>query len=258
MRIKIVLAYTGTQYSGWQIQAKPNPPKTIQNELEKALSTLSGKKIKTYASGRTDAGVHALYQVIHCDVPENRNPLSWLGKLNSILPYDIRVMNLEETNSSFHARKDAINKTYMYQFWQERHFAPPQILPFVWNCGKLDIKKIRKALPYFIGEHDFSSLQNTGTDLETTIRTIYEIKIKTIKQLEFCPKHLPLVRLIVTANGFLKQMVRNIAGLLVYIGQDKLQIKDVPNLLNMKNRKSLPSMTAPASGLFLINVNYKE
>ena len=118
MRLKLLLAYVGTRYSGWQIQEKPSPPPTIQGELEAALRTICGHNVRAHGSGRTDSGVHAHGQVVHCDVPDSRAGLDWRNSLNAILPRDIRVLHAQRAAPDFHARKDALRKTYAYQFWQ--------------------------------------------------------------------------------------------------------------------------------------------
>lgn len=258
MRLKLVVAYIGTAYSGWQIQEKNNPPPTIQGELETALHTLTGQAIRVFGSGRTDAGVHAYAQVAHCDVPEKKAHLDWQRCLNALLPDDIRVLAVCRTDSVFHARKNALCKTYVYQIWQERSFIPPELVPFTWNCGTLDIVAMRAALPHLMGEHDFASLQNTGTDIKGTNRNISHLNLEALPPQAFYPSHAPLLRLSVTANGFLKQMVRNIVGLLVACGRHKLEVTDIPHILKACDRRALPSPTAPAKGLALARVEYTK
>ncbi len=203
MRLKLLLAYLGTGYSGWQIQEKPSPPPTIQGELEAALRVLAGTPVRAHASGRTDAGVHAHGQVAHCDVPAAKAGLPWRRSLNALLPPAIRVLTVEPAPPDFHARKDALRKTYVYQFWQERGFVPPQLTPFVWNCGPLDVQSMRAALPHLLGEQDFAGLQNAGTDMESTTRHVIAAALDIAPPCEFYPPHAPMLRLSVTANGFL-------------------------------------------------------
>lgn len=256
MRLKLLLAYLGTGYSGWQIQEKPSPPPTIQGELEAALRVLAGAPVRVHGSGRTDAGVHAHGQVAHCDVPDARAGLRWQRSLNALLPPEIRVLAADPAAADFHARKDALRKTYVYQFWQERAFVPPQLAPFVWSCGPLDVEAMRAALPHLLGEHDFAGLQNAGTDMESTTRTVFQAALDIPPPCEFYPPHAPRLRLTVTANGFLKQMVRNMAGLLAACGQGKIRPENVPGLLAARDRRALPSVTAPAGGLALASVEY--
>jgi tRNA pseudouridine38-40 synthase len=258
MRLKLLLAYVGTRYSGWQIQKKPNPPRTVQAELEAALHALTGAQIRVCASGRTDSGVHAKGQTAHCDVPDNRAGLDWRRSLNALLPSDIRVIVAERVHDGFHARNDVVRKTYAYQFWQEKGFLPPELSPFVWNCGPLGLDAMRRTLPHLVGEQDFAALQNAGTDATTTCRTIFSAKITQVPLLEHYPSHRPLLRLTVSANGFLKQMVRNVAGLLVACGQGRIAPESVPELLAARERKALSSATAPACGLTLLRVEYEK
>ena len=258
MRLKLLLAYLGAGYSGWQIQEKPSPPPTIQGELEAALRVLAGTPVRVHGSGRTDAGVHAHGQVAHCDVPDDKAKQSWRRSLNALLPPAIRVLAAEPAPPDFHARKDALRKTYAYQFWQERNFVPPQLAPFVWNCGPLDVQAMRAALPYLLGEQDFAGLQNAGTDMESTTRHISTAALDILPPCEFYPPHAPLLRLTVTANGFLKQMVCNMAGLLAACGQGKIHPESIPALLAARDRRAVPSVTAPAGGLALVRVEYPQ
>ena len=147
MRLKLLISYVGTGYSGWQIQEKPKPPPTVQGALEAALRTIAGKAVRVHGSGRTDSGVHAHGQVAHCDIPDTRAGLDWRHSLNAVLPRDIRVLDASPAAPDFHARKDALRKTYVYQFWQELAFMPPHLTPFVWKCGPLNLEAAQAALP---------------------------------------------------------------------------------------------------------------
>lgn len=258
MRLRLVLAYVGTRYSGWQIQEKPDPPPTIQGTLEWAMRKISGVPVRIYGSGRTDAGVHAHGQVAHCDVPDAKAGLHWRQSLNALLPSDIRVIQAAPAPADFHARKNALNKTYMYQFWQERAFVPPHLIPFVWTCGPVAVNTMRAALPYLLGQHDFAGLRNTGTDVESSLRTIQAADLCILPCCEHFPEHAPMLRLTVTADGFLKQMVRNIAGLLVACGKGKIPPQCIPALLAAHDRQAVPAVTAPPQGLTLVRVTYPE
>ena len=256
MRLKLLISYVGTGYSGWQIQEKPKPPPTVQGALEAALLQISGQHVRVHGSGRTDSGVHAHGQVAHCDVPDARAGMDWRHSLNAVLPRDIRVLEAVRAAPDFHARKDALRKTYVYQFWQDRRFMPPHLRPFVWNCGPLDQNAMRSAIPYLLGTHDFAGLRNAGTDVENTERTLLDARLIELPPCEFYPPHAPMLRLAVTADGFLKQMVRNMAGLLAACGQGKMQAEQIPALLAAHDRRALPSVTAPAEGLALARVEY--
>jgi len=256
MRLKLLVAYVGTNYCGWQIQQKPCPPPTIQGELERALHTVTGQDIRAFGSGRTDSGVHAHGQVVHCDVPDARAAMDWRRSLNALLPRDIRILDARQARADFHARKDAQRKTYVYQFWQELAFMPPHLTPFVWKCGPLNLEAAQAALPHLLGQHDFAALRNVGTDVESTVRTVLRAELHACPPCEFYPPHAPLLRLDVTADGFLKQMVRNMAGLLVACGQGKITPARIPALLETCDRRAVPSVTAPPQGLALASVAY--
>lgn len=255
MRLKLLLAYDGTGFSGWQIQEKPNPPPTVQGALETAFRQLAGAPVRVFGAGRTDAGVHAHGQTAHCDVPE-RQGFDWRRSLNAVLPRAVRVLAAEAAPPDFDARRDALAKTYVYQFWRESRFVPPSIAAFVWACGPLAEKAMRAALLHFPGERDFSSLRNAGSDTKGSVRRIFAASLEAQPQLEFYPPHVPLLRLRVTANGFLKQMVRNMAGLLAACGQGSIAPESIPALLAACERAAVPAPTAPAMGLALAGVDY--
>lgn len=252
----LTLAYNGSAWHGWQIQERANPPPTIQGEVEKALFALYGQKIRLYGAGRTDAGVHAHAQAAHCDVPRLLHDTR--QALNAKLPPQIRILKAREVPPDFHARKDAVSKTYIYDFWREPTFIPPHLAPFTWNCGALDDGKMREALDFLQTETDFASFQNVGTDITDTVRRINFIGLDERPNEEFYPPHVPLLRLTINANGFLKQMVRNIAGMLAWCGRGKLKAREVPAILAKKSRAALPSPTAPACGLALAAIEYKK
>lgn len=251
-RLKLTLAYVGTRYCGWQIQDKPSPPPTIQGALEAILRRVTGTLIRVHGAGRTDSGVHADAQVAHLDIPEDKAHLDWQRIFNTNLPGDISVLEVQPVPDAFHARFDAVDKTYTYQFWMNRRYMPPRLHPFAWDCGPLDINRMHAALPHLLGQHDFRSLQNSGTPIEDTVRTITHMELNP--GLALCPGPEALA-LRVTADGFLKQMVRNIAGLLVAVGRNKFAPEDIPALLLTTQREAAPA-TAPACGLTLTHITY--
>ena len=255
MRLRLLLAYDGTGFSGWQIQEKPLPPPTVQGALEAALARIAGARVRVYGSGRTDAGVHAHGQVAHCDVPD-RPGFDWRHGLNAVLPPAVRVLAAQEAPPDFDARRDAVSKTYVYQFWREGRFVPPGLAPFVWASGPLDEGRMRAALPAFVGERDFASLRNAGSDTPGSVRHVFAASLTAQLPQEFYPPHAPLLRLTVTANGFLKQMVRNMAGILAACGRGKLAPEAVPGLLAARRRAAVPAPTAPPQGLALASVDY--
>lgn len=255
MRLKLLLCYQGTAYHGWQIQSQKAPLETIQGVLEHAFFKLTSQEVRLTCSGRTDAGVHALGQVAHCDV----SPCAirhWQKSLNAVLPKDIRVLSCEETQENFHARFDALSKRYDYHFWTEENFLPPHRAPFVWDARRLNAEAMKEFLPSLLGEHDFASFQNTGTDTKTSVRTVFRAEIHALPLHPSLPPYSPELCLTIEANGFLKQMVRNIAGLLFEIGRMKISLSEARRILDIKDRAKNPCRCAPPQGLTLIHVRY--
>ena len=250
-RLKLTLAYVGAAYSGWQIQEKALPPPTIQGELERALAKVCGRAVRVFGAGRTDAGVHAEAQVAHCDVPDLRS-INWQAALNVKLPPDIRILGAQETDAAFHACFDARKKTYRYDFWLSRQVAPPRLAPFVWACGPLDLRRLDAALPLLAGRHDFKSFQNRGAAIRDTVRTVLSIRTAHAAH---CGQ--AVLSLHVEADGFLKQMARNMAGLLAAVGRGSFDPSRIPALLAARDRAQAPP-TAPAHGLTLVKVDYDD
>lgn len=260
MRRKLTLAYDGTGYSGWQIQEKPDPPPTIQGELEKALAKLTGDKTRVIGSGRTDAGVHAHGQVAHFSssspklaaLPDLRHTL------NALLPPAIRVISVEPAPDNFHAQHDAIAKTYIYLLWTERKFIPPPLFHYVWQCGPINEEKLSDCASLFQGQRDFASFQNSGSEIRETTRTITQISVTKAISMPWYPTHAPMYRISITANGFLKQMARNIVGFMVGVAQGKADPGMLEAIFNARDRRALPTATAPAKGLWLARVEYER
>ncbi|MBO4334288.1 MAG: tRNA pseudouridine(38-40) synthase TruA [Desulfovibrio sp.] len=254
MRYRLLLSYLGSNYHGWQLQASGGPP-TIQGLLEEKLGIITRRAIRVIGAGRTDAGVHALGQNAHVDLPELA-VRDLAQSLNALLPWDIRILRAVPTDNDFHARFQAQAKTYVYRFWTERAFLPPQLTPFVWQTGPLDFLAMQKALPYLLGRHDFSSVENSGSDLKTHVRTILQARLRAAAASPYLPEHAPELIFKVTADGFLKQMVRNLAGLLVLVGQKRLAPEALGDILAQRSRAANPAKTAPAKGLTLARIFY--
>lgn len=252
MRLKLVLAYDGAAYAGWQIQA--GGARTIQGAVEAALFALAGARIRVIGAGRTDAGVHALGQAAHCDAPER--DLDWRRALNAHLPADIRILSAERAAPGFHALRDAASKTYIYQFWRGRGDILPHLRHFAWAAGDLDFEAMRAGLGQLRGRHDFASFQNAGTPVRSTERVIMGIGLEPGESVAWLPGGAQLLRLSITGDGFLKQMVRNIAGFIAAVGLGRADWRDLAEILAARDRRSLPTATAPAKGLFLARVDY--
>lgn len=257
-RLKLRIAYDGTAYHGWQIQENGAGLATIQGEVEKAFARLLGRKIRVQGAGRTDAGVHAFGQCAHCDLEDDawERVGDWRRVLNALLPPDIRITAAEEAASGFHARKSGIGKTYLYSFWLGEGFMPPQLRHYVWHCGYLETEAMREGARSLTGSHDFASFQNAGTAVRDTTRTIFAIDFQRAP--DWPPYGGNALRMSVSGNGFLKQMVRNMAGLLAMVGKGRIEADKIPDILAAADRRALPSPTAPAAGLALLEVKYPE
>jgi tRNA pseudouridine38-40 synthase len=243
MRLKLTLEYAGTRYSGWQVQQNA---RTVQGEVEKAIREATGiDRFELYGSGRTDAGVHALGQVAHLDLSAQMPPETIRRRINDALPSDLNVLRIEPASARFHARHDAVARSYLYQIARRRTaFAKP----FVWwvkdDC---DAGRMREAARAFVGFHDFRAFSDDDPRAKST----------TVA-LESCDVHEDEDLLIVhvEASHFLWKMVRRLVGVLVAVGIGEMEAHAATKLLT--EASELPArLTAPASGLFLERVFYK-
>jgi len=241
--IKLTIEYDGTGYHGWQIQ--PNVL-TIQGTIEGKLAQITGEAVRLVASGRTDTGVHAMGQVAHFKTHSSLDVLSFLKALNSLLPEDIRVKDVEEVDEAFHARFSAKGKVYEYRIFNGE-FPSPFHRHFSWFVpAKLDLASMREAAMKLRGRHDFSSFCSTGSDHSSPLREIYAIDVGMRGD---------FIIIQVEANAFLKQMVRNIVGTLVEVGRQKLTPSQFGDILKARDRRRA-GIPAPAQGLFLVGVDY--
>ncbi len=246
IRLRATVAYDGTDFCGWQIQ---DGQRTVQGEFEAAVSRIMDAPIRVHGSGRTDSGVHAMGQTAHFDIPGERKDVPWRRALNAILPRDVSVLDIREAAPDFHSRFSALSKTYSYTLWLEREFIHPRRRFFVWDCGPLDLAAMDRAAQEFMGSHDFKSFQNAGTPVRDTVRTILDFSRSSASG--------PEVVWTVRADGFLKQMVRNMVGCLVEAGRGKVSPESVRSILDERDRSAAPA-TAPARGLCLERVHYGE
>ena len=255
IRMKLTLAYVGTHYHGWQIQARPEGNLlTVQGLLEQAVSHVAGVPVHVHGAGRTDAGVHAEGQVAHMDIPATRAGVDWQLALNTLLPHDIRVVRAELAPEGFHAQFGAKRKRYVYRLWLSLRYTPPRLYPFVWSCGPVDVDRMLEAARHLEGRKDFSSLKNSGTDLLSSVRTVYAVRCLATDAHGRCEGERELAWAF-EADGFLKQMVRNSMGLLVAVGRGKLAPDDIPAILEARDRRRA-GPTAPAQGLTLDSIDY--
>lgn len=242
-RMLLTISYDGTAYHGWQVQ--PNA-KTIQGVLCDCLEQMLSKPVTVVGTSRTDAGVHAKEFTCHIDCDNNIPESAFLRGLNSLLPPDIAVKNCKQVDNDFHARYNAKGKTYCYNIYNCNKKDPFK-LRYAWQIERpLDIKKMNDFAKRIIGTHDFYAFSSSGRTVEETVRTISEC---------FVTKDGDNVKLTVTADGFLYNMVRIIVGTAVAVSDGKIKPEDAENILISKKRE-LAGMTAPPQGLFLEKVHY--
>lgn len=242
-RIKLTIAYDGTNYCGWQIQ--PNGI-TIEEVLNKALKQLTGEDILVIGASRTDSGVHAMGNVAVFDT-ETTIPAEKIAiALNQRLPEDIVVVKSEEVAADFHPRYCDCTKTYEYHIINTRIPVPTKRLTNYFVSYVLNIEHMRQAAAYLVGEHDFVSFCNVRTDVENTVRTIYALDILTNGD---------EITIRITGNGFLYNMVRIIVGTLIRVGRGFYEPEKVKEILEAKDRKTA-GVTVPAHGLMLMEIQY--
>ena len=251
--IKLTIEYKGTNYHGWQRQKGQN---TVQGTIEKALTKITGSPASLIASGRTDAGVHALGQVANFYTTSNI-PLEGLKRgLNSILPQDIVILAAEDVPPTFHAIRSSLLKIYYYQvvisskkepFWADR----------AWVVSSLpSLSLMKKAAAHLMGTKDFKAFQASGSHVQSTVRTVYYAHISREKYISVLPEA-QLIIFTIAADGFLRYMVRNIVGLLIQIGLGVREPEDINKVLAARDR-SRAGPTAPPQGLYLKKVCYAK
>lgn len=243
---KLTIEYDGAGFHGWQIQAGEA---TIQGTIQKALSRMTGESIVLHGSGRTDAGVHALGQTASFRTAARIPPAAYVAGLNSLLPGDIVIRACEPVDETFHARFSAKNKTYRYQILNAP--LPSALLRrYAWHVRKpLDLAAMKHATAFIKGERDFKSFEGAGSPRESTIRKVTRAEVGQTET--------GLVAFTITANGFLRFMVRNLVGTLVDVGLGKTTVEGFERILAAKNRNAA-GVTAPPQGLFLVEVCYDE
>jgi len=241
-RFKLRLEYAGTRYSGWQIQKNA---RTVQGTLGQAVADATGERtFELYGAGRTDAGVHALNQIVHLDVRTGLPPDSLRRRVNDSLPSDINVLAVDNVPHRFHARHDATSRAYVYQIAQRRTaFAKP----FVWWIkDPLDVIAMRAAAAAFTGRHDFHGFTDDDPDEKSTLVDVALVDVVARGD---------AIHVVVEGSHFLWKMVRRMVGVLVEIGRGTMTPASVRRL--MKSPDGIPAkLTAPASGLFLARVTY--
>lgn len=252
--IRLIIEYDGTNYAGWQAQKRTADSgqrtakvKTIQEIIENVLRRILQEKVRVIASGRTDAGVHAIAQTANFKTRSKLSPAKIQEALNALLPQDISVRKISEVSEDFHACYSAKSKCYRYLILNSK-IRSVFLDKYSWRVPyTLNIKCMQDEAKVLLGRHDFKSFCASGSGVKTTVRTIGKISIKTMRY--------PLIAVDVEAEGFLYNMARNIVGTLVEIGRGRLQRGSLKKILLAKDRK-LAGPTACAKGLFLLKVAY--
>ena len=244
--IKLTIEYDGKDFNGWQKQ--PNKL-NIQGEIERAIEEITGEKVDLIASGRTDAGVHALAQMANfktnSKLPVEKYPIA----LNTKLKKSIRIQKAEEVEENFHSRYHCKQKTYRYIINNSGQGSSIYRNLEYFIPNKLDVEKMQEAVKYFEGEHDFKAFRASGTSSKSSVRKIYKAEVKEM------PNEKIYIEL--TGNGFLYNMVRIIAGTLVDVGLGKIEPKEIENIIKSKKRENAGKTLQP-QGLYLLNVEYEE
>lgn len=241
---KLILSYDGSRYKGWQRLGKGE--NTIQAKLEQVIGRMTGTEVEVIGSGRTDAGVHAMGQVcnFHCDTDMTENEI--LFHLRRYLPEDIGVLSIEEVDARFHARLNAVRKTYRYRIWNSD---APCVFQrkYLWKLPEsLDVPAMQKVAEQFLGTHDFLAFCSNKHFRKSSVRTIYALTVEQQGE---------ALVITVTGDGFLYNMVRIIVGTLVEVGMGQRSAEEIPTIFQSRRRENA-GITAPPEGLCLMEVQY--
>jgi tRNA pseudouridine38-40 synthase len=243
-RLKLIVAYDGAPFAGWQSQSHSN---TVQDHLERGLERVTGRPARVHGAGRTDAGVHALAQCAHVDVLKFLPVDRWIKALNALLPPAIRILRCQYVSDDFHARLSAKGKIYRYRIW-----TAPVLPPFeyrrAWHIRRpFDLKVVKAAAKHFVGTHDFASFAaNRGKAERSTKRTINSVRVR---------QKGPCITIEFDGNGFLYKMVRLMVGALVNCALGKMRTEEITSRLR-SGKVGSARFTAPAEGLYLVRVRY--
>jgi len=242
-KFRITIEYDGTAYQGWQVQ---DSGPTIQGMLQDALHRITGERASVIGSGRTDSGVHAEAQVAHFRTDSGMTAHQFLMAFNSLLPRDIVIRQAAEVAMDFHAQQSAVGKIYRYTILNRTYPSALHFRRSAYVQTALDVEALRAAAALFVGEHDFSAFRAANCEAKTPVREIYRIEVLQAGD---------VIDLFFEGNGFLKHMVRNLAGTLIWVGRGKLTVDDVRRILASRDRRQA-GPTAQPQGLALIRVHY--
>ena len=243
MNVCIVVDYIGTAYHGWQKQKGLD---TVQERLENAVHSLTGEVVTVHGSGRTDAGVHALGQVAHFCLENQSRSYNFVKGLNHFLPADIRVLSAETVADDFHARFSAHKKTYEYLLYEGKTDRAIFLNRAMRVWANLDVDKMNEAAGLLTGEHDFSSFMSSGSEVTSTVRTLYELKAEREGE---------IIKITASANGFLYNMVRRLVAVLIKVGKGEIVPSETKKILDACDGMSIKDIV-PACGLYMKSVEY--
>ena len=245
-RYFVQLEYKGSNYLGFQKQS--NTKRTIQGHLEKALSKIANESVKTTCSGRTDSGVHATNQIVHFDTSSRRSIDSWVKGTNRYLPDDISVINLYKVNKDYHARFDAVKRTYKYLLKKSNNNTGLENEQCLLIRENIDAAAMHKAAQHLVGEKDFSSFRASGCQSNSAMREIFEVSVKTKG---------PYIIFSIVGNAFLLNMIRIIVGTLLEVGKKKITVKQFKDIIAAKKRSEAGKTVSP-NGLYFIGPEYND
>ena len=249
MNYKLTLQYDGTQFHGWQIQ---NGRRTVQGELTRVLGLLDGREVTVHGSGRTDAGVHAEGQVASVQLAGTFEPEKLCAAINGNLDMDVRIIKSESVPDEFHARYSALGKTYLYRIVNARVISPFWVRYAFREARALDLDRMRTAAQYFPGEHDWTGFSSAQSDAQSRVRDVTAVEIEAALDRR---ANATLIEIRVSANGFLRYMVRSMVGALIAVGLGDLEPETIRDVI-ASGQRPLAIVTAPACGLTLLDVRY--
>jgi tRNA pseudouridine38-40 synthase len=249
MNFKLTIQYDGTDFHGWQMQGEQ---RTVQGELTRALSLIDGNPVVVHGSGRTDAGVHAEGQVANVQLQKQITVEKLRAAINGNVGKDVRVLEVQTVDDEFHARYSALEKTYIYRVMNGPVMSPFWLRYAHHDARAFDVERMSRCAELFMGTHDWTAFSSAQSDSETRERTITRFTVTNRWDGRGCCS---LIEMIVSADGFLRYMVRSIAGSLMAVGRGELTKDNVARLIDEGDR-SLAAATAPACGLTLLSVRY--
>lgn len=257
MNYRLTLQYDGTDFHGWQMQSEQ---RTVQGELTRVLSLLDGSTVVVHGSGRTDAGVHAEGQVASVHLRREMPPEKLRAAINGNLAADLRVMHAERVADDFHARFSARGKTYLYRIVNAPVISPFLVRYALHESGRLDYERMREAARLFPGQHDWTAFSAAQTDAQSRVRTVTELSLVKREDVSLVEREdeeacAGVIEIRASAEGFLRYMVRSIAGALLAVGRGRLGLPEIARAIESGER--VPAITtAPAHGLTLLRVHY--